>query len=74
MAKRISKDHTTLVLVLLDGTHRVVRWNTPVDFNQIRAHFKAELLILECEIVWAFLACGQQHQQYTGNEVRELAR
>lgn len=74
--KRSTNNHTTLVLLLLDGTHRTTQWyaGSAPDFNQIKKSMKETVSSLRDgnEVTWAFLACGQQHQQYTGNEVKEL--
>ena len=73
--KRVNDKHTTLVLVLLDGSHRTTQWyNTFVDFNEVKKSMKDTVRSLRegNEVVWAFLACGQQHMQYTANEVKEF--
>lgn len=66
--------HTTLVLLLLDGTHITLNWIQPINFNEIKRNMRDQHDRLDAgnEIVWVFLACGQQHNQYTGNEVKEL--
>jgi hypothetical protein len=66
--------HTTLVLLLLDGTHVTLSWIQPVNFKEICRNMRDQYDQLKDGnvIVWAFLACGQQHNQYTENEVKEF--
>lgn len=72
-------DDTTLVLILSDNTHRVTSWrNEAVDFHKVRKVMKDQVQALVRQgqshvVTWAFLAGGQQHQQWTAHEVLELA-
>ena len=72
--KKRDPDHTTLVLLTLMGSHITLSWERSIDFNEICRNMRDQhdRLVAGNEIVWAFLACGQQHNQYTGNEVKEL--
>jgi hypothetical protein len=79
----IMATHTNVVVILSDGTHRTCFWQHEVDFSKIYKFFGDTIALAATHMdgkptgvkpVWAFVAFGRDHTEYTGNEVEELAR
>lgn len=67
-------EHTNVIVILSDGTHRTLSFNEKVDFKRVAAGFR-EIThqIQPVKPAWAFVALGLEHHQYTGSEVEEIA-
>jgi len=71
--------HTTLLLVLTDGTHRTTQWYMPVTFPVIVGMIKdhARWIALGgsgATIAYAVLAGGAQLMTYSAADVAELVQ
>ena len=72
---KTSKDHTTVILMMIDGTHRYLNATHSLTNKQVWDFVRDVLRHLEWNnsINEMFLACGVQSLRYTAGEVLELA-
>lgn len=74
-------EHTTATIILSDGTHRTTSADHKLTYREVVAFFRqtvdlagAPTWSAPAQPLWAFVAYGREHHQYTGNEVLEMAR
>jgi hypothetical protein len=73
--KKLSTNHTTVILLLINGEHITTQWNHEVSSEKVWTDVRDSLRNLS-EGVYVnemFLACGVQSLRYTRGEVIEIA-
>lgn len=73
--KRTTNSHTTVILLMLDGTHRYLNATYSLTNKQVWDFVRDVLRHLEWNnsVYEMFLACGMQSLRYTQSEVLKLA-
>ncbi len=61
---------TTVLLVLANGTHRIITWLQPMTFADVQASVRARDFLVS--VASLTLAIGDNVTNYTAGEVAEL--